>query len=97
MDIVRHVTDDRFPHLSLELSYPALKGASGSPVVVLEGRDAFKVVGITIANIQYELMPVQTYIYRDTEDGTEEETRYCLPAGLAVNASHLSALLSSDD
>src|SRR5262245_58510717 len=31
-NIVRHVSDDGFPGDSLELSYPALKGASGAPV-----------------------------------------------------------------
>jgi hypothetical protein len=95
-NIVRHVSDSRFPEDSLELSYPALKGASGAPVVVLEGPDMHKVAGFLTANVQYELLPVQTYMFKDESGGAEEKTHYYLPAGLAVNAKWVTALLQQD-
>jgi hypothetical protein len=70
---------DRQPE-SLELSYPALKGASGAPVVVLDGVDRYKVAGVLVANVQYELLPVQTYFYKDESGANEEKTHYYLPA-----------------
>jgi hypothetical protein len=92
-NIVRQVSDDSFPQDSLELSYPALKGASGAPVVVLEGPDKHKVAGFLKANVQYELLPVQTYMYKDERGGVEEKLHYHLPAGLAVDAKWVTELL----
>jgi hypothetical protein len=51
-NVGRLVNDDRYPGDSLELSYPALNGASGAPVVVLQGPDKHKVTGVLIANVQ---------------------------------------------
>jgi len=92
-NVVRRVNDDRFPGESLELSYPALKGASGAPVVVLEGPEKHKVAGFLKANVQYELLPAQTYMYKDESGGVEEKTHYYLPVGLAVNAKWVIKLL----
>lgn len=95
-NIVRQLTGDKyFPDSSLELSYPALRGASGSPVVILEGNEQFKVCGIVVANAQYELMPVQTYSYKDVVSTEEEKTHYYLPSGVAINVFWLSQLLAT--
>jgi len=97
-NIVRQLANDRhFPQNSLELSYPTLRGASGSPVIVLEGAEKFKVCGVVVANAQYELMPAQTHSYRDAEGNEEETTHYYLPAGVAINVHWLKQLLQGID
>jgi S1-C subfamily serine protease len=75
----------------LELSFPALKGASGAPVVQDSGG---QVVGMVVANVERELMPAQVLTaFRD--DGTPlEEVRYFMPNALAVNRVHLVEVIA---
>jgi len=40
----------------LELSFPALRGASGSPIL---SNSEFQLLGIVIANVEYHLLPTQ--------------------------------------
>lgn len=80
-----------FPEVRmLELSYPALKGASGAPVF---REDALDVIGVIVANIERELMPAQ--VLRAVRDDGEpiEEIRYFLPNALAVSSIHLVEIL----
>jgi S1-C subfamily serine protease len=93
-NLVREAYDTVYPFRVLELSYPALRGASGAPVINVEGNEAFQVIGIIVANAQYELMPIQKYQY-ESADGKKEETHYYLPAALAMPVEHLARLLET--
>ena len=86
--------ESNFPELvptqCLNLSFPALKGASGAPVVVeLTGF----VVGMVVRNVEAELLPAQ--IERIvTEDGYTEERKYFLPVARAISWRHLADFVS---
>lgn len=72
----------------LELSFPALKGASGSPVILIENE--LILLGVVIGNISYHLMPAQIETIIDQNNECLEEVRYLMPQALAVNVKHLS-------
>ena len=75
---------------ALELSFPALKGASGAPVISsTNGR----LWGIIIANVSYHLLPTQVVTVLDERNQILEETQFMLPQGLAVHVKHLRAML----
>jgi hypothetical protein len=76
----------------LELSFPALKGASGAPI--MEWRPPFKLWGIVKANISAELMPAQIETLVDEKGKVEEETKFYLPQALAVHVKHVRNLIS---
>lgn len=73
----------------LELSFPALKGASGSPVVKIA--DGLYVQGVVIGNVSYHLFPSQIETILDEENKYIEEVKYLMPQGLAVHSKHLLA------
>lgn len=75
----------------LELSFPALKGASGSPVIDIKNR--YSLWGIIIANAQYHLLPSQIESILNQNGKVEEEIKYILPQALAVNVRHLRELM----
>jgi len=86
----------------LELSFPALRGASGAPVLAeLRHPQPGAVVGLLIANVEHHLMPAQVERI-DDHTGVIEERRYFLPLALAISCRHLRAfalengLLASD-
>ena len=68
----------------LELSFPALRGASGAPVL---SNGNFKLWGVIKANLNYELLPAQVESVVDESGKVEEEIKFYLPQGLAVNVS----------
>jgi hypothetical protein len=72
---------------ALELSWPALRGASGAPVVFNDG--TFRIVGIVIANVSYHLLPAQIESVLDDKNNLIEETKYMLPQAIAVNIRHV--------
>ncbi len=72
---------------ALELSFPALRGASGAPVLTTDG--GYKVVGVIVANVAYDALPVQVHTVLDEKNELLEEIRYILPQGIAVNIRHL--------
>ena len=74
---------------ALELSFPALRGASGAPII----SNSFHLWGIVIANVSYHLLPAQIESVLDEKNQVIEETRYLLPQGLAVHVKHLRAML----
>jgi hypothetical protein len=94
-NLVRFVNDNRFPQDSIELSFAALRGASGAPVFY-RLVDEFVACGVIKGNAAYELLPVEIYRVEDKVDGTAivETTKYCLPQGIAVHAKHLAKLIS---
>jgi hypothetical protein len=71
----------------LELSFPALRGASGSPI--LDIAQDIKVWGIVVANISYHLMPAQIETVTREDGSVDEEVKFLLPQALAVNVKHL--------
>jgi hypothetical protein len=79
------------PTFYMDLSFPALKGASGAPVIVEIGGS---VIGMVLGNIERELLPAQ--IERVTQDGSHiEEIKYFLPAGQAISWVHLVHFVKS--
>lgn len=91
-----HVVSERasrFRHLEgariLELSFAALKGASGAPVIVAGGTEFGQVIGMILANLERHLLPAQ--IERiEGESGEPTETRhYFLPHAYAISWRHL--------
>jgi hypothetical protein len=73
------------PTHSLDLSFPALRGASGAPIIV---ERTGVVVGMIVANIERHLMPAQVERI-ESPDGTAEDRRYFLPVGKAISWRHL--------
>jgi hypothetical protein len=76
-----------------ELSFPALEGASGAPVMfesvpTLNQEWAWGIVGVLASNIGYHAIPAQMITVEDDRNRTVKES-YMLPQGLAVNIKHL--------
>ncbi len=76
----------------LELSFPALRGASGSPVM---SGVTFRLWGVVVANVSYHLLPAQIESVIEPGGQKIEETRYLLPQALAVHVKHVRALFAS--
>jgi hypothetical protein len=64
---------------ALELSFPALRGASGA--AVFYNQPPFTVVGVVVANNSYHLLPAQIESVLDEKNELLEETRFMLPQG----------------
>ena len=77
----------------LELSFPALKGASGAPI--MSWTPPFKLWGIVKANLSTELMPAQVETIHDEKGNIEEETKYYLPQALAIHVKHVRELINT--
>jgi len=77
----------------LELSFPALKGASGAPVITWT--PPFKLFGILSQNVARELHPSQIEAIEDENGNVTDETRFYLPQGLAVHVKHVRGMLSA--
>jgi hypothetical protein len=73
----------------LELSFPALRGASGAPII----SGSFHVWGVIIATAEYHFLPVQIESVLDEKNQLIEETRFLLPQALAVHVKHIRALM----
>ena len=76
-----------------ELSFPALEGASGAPVMfesvpTLNQEWAWGIVGVLASNIGYHAIPAQIITVEDDGNRIVKES-YMLPQGLAVNIKHL--------
>lgn len=78
----------------LELSFPALKGASGAPI--MEWRPPFRLWGIVKANIGAELMPVQIETVVDGNGKIEAKTKFYLPQALAIHVNHVRQFVMED-
>jgi len=78
----------------LDLSFPALKGASGAPIIAWPLGFPLKVVGLIIGNVSRELVPAQ--LERVVERGQViEEIKYVVPIGLALSWYHIRGFLQS--
>jgi len=83
---------ERHPAPSCDLSFPALQGASGAPVL----RDLMlSVVAILVANVEQQLEPAQVLSVH-SEEGRIEETRYFLPIGKGLSASAIVEFLEKE-
>lgn len=80
------------PASVLELSYPALKGSSGAPVLV---EQTGEVVGMILDNVEHHLLPAHVERIVDQKGGVTEEHEYFLPVGLAIHWSHLREFVDS--
>jgi V8-like Glu-specific endopeptidase len=91
-NILRHYVSTfpvKIPTRSFDVSFPALQGASGAPV--LRTSD-WGVVGMLVANVERHLMPAQ--VVRIDLDGTgHEEVAYFLPTGQAIEARLIAEYL----
>jgi hypothetical protein len=74
----------------LDLSFPALKGASGAPVI---DESTGLVLGMIVANIERHLMPAQME-RTIRSDSTIDEVRYFAPYAQAIMALHLRQALA---
>jgi len=77
---------------ALEVSFPALRGASGAPILTDE---SFMVVGMIVGNMSYHLMPAQIETVTDAAGKTVEEVKYMLPLAIAVHAESLRKALEA--
>lgn len=82
---------------ALELSFPALQGASGAPVLFestpfIPEELKWGIVGVLVANVAYHAIPAQVISLVAEDDSYIEERRYMLPQGLAVNVNHLKPM-----
>lgn len=82
---------ESIPTQCLELSFPALKGASGAPVLMECGG---AVIGMIIQNIERELLPAQIETTTESERHTEE-IKYFLPNGKAISWVHMTEFVNS--
>ncbi len=74
----------------LVLSFPALRGASGSPVV---SNESLQVWGIVTANKAYHLLPAQIETVLDDKNQLLEEIKFMLPQALAIHVKHLRSII----
>lgn len=76
---------EKIPTQSLDISFPALKGASGAPVIV---ENTGSVIGMIVTNVERHLLPAQV-IKEIQREQTLEEIKYFLPIGKAISWFHL--------
>jgi len=74
----------------LELSFAALRGASGAPILSFDG---FRVLGMIIANHSYHLIPSQIEKYLNENGETIEETKFMMPQALAVHVNEIKRVI----
>jgi hypothetical protein len=72
---------------AIDVSYPALKGASGAPV--FREKDC-AVEGLMVENVDRELLPTQVHRTGDDEDNLIEEIRQSMPHGRAIGFESLN-------
>lgn len=80
--------------LAMELSFPALRGASGAPVIKAGSSSVW---GVIVANHSSELLPHQIEKVIDSKNRVEETTRFMLPQAVAVNINHMKVMFNKHD
>jgi len=75
------------------VSFPAMRGASGAPVICYTDSKDFYVAGMIVANMGRHLMPAQVERITDQKGNTEEMSFY-LPLGMAIQSSVVRKALS---
>lgn len=74
---------------ALEISFPALRGASGAPII---RSDNYQVWGIIVANVSNHLLPAQIESVLDERNNIYEEIKFMLPQAAAVNIRHARSM-----
>jgi hypothetical protein len=77
----------------LEVSFPALQGASGAPVLNTANNS---VVGMLIGNQERHLLPAQV-VTIECDDGRTEATSYFLPMGVALDVRAVLDFLENEN
>jgi hypothetical protein len=75
-------------------SFPALKGASGAPVIAHTENRNFYIAGMMVANQETHLLPAQVVKIIDGENYIEE-TSYFLQMGKGINSSLIKQIIES--
>jgi hypothetical protein len=91
--ITRMLTVDRLGqagHNALEVSFPAVRGSSGAPLMY-EHR-GFHIIGVLVSNAEYHLLPAHVQIALNAANTLLDEVKYFLPQGIAVNIRHLRSM-----
>ena len=78
----------------LELSFPALRGASGAPVLDLTAPTP-RARGVLVANAERHLLPAHIETVLTEDNALLEERKYFLPQAVAVHAKHLGRLVEA--
>ncbi len=65
----------------IEVSFPAIKGASGSPII---RESDFKVIGLVFQNRGRDFLPVQIDNYLSEDGQTMEEVKFYMPNAVAI-------------
>ena len=71
---------------ALEISFPALRGASGAPILT---NDGFVVIGMLVGNMSYHLLPAQIETATDENGKVIEEVKYMLPVAVATHVNSI--------
>ncbi len=94
-NVMQFIESELPPYVSspcLVVSFAALRGASGAPVISNTDKKNFYVAGMIVANMGRHLMPAQIEKYSSADGGTEQVSYY-LPLGLAINGRVLRSEL----
>lgn len=78
----------------LELSFPALRGASGAAVVEVRGAQMIA-HGMIVANTERHLLPAHIETVLNQKNEILEERKYFLPQAVAVNTTHIIRITES--
>lgn len=78
------------PTECLDVSFAALKGSCGAPVIAEDG----SVVGMIVGNVERDLMPAQVERITNGKKFIEER-KYFLPIGKAISWRHLADFIKS--
>jgi hypothetical protein len=76
---------------ALEVSFPAIRGSSGAPVMY-DYRGSFNIIGVLKSNYSYHLLPAEVQVALKEDNTMLDEVSYFLPQGIAVNINHLRSM-----
>ena len=77
---------------ALEVSFPAVRGASGAPLLYMVDQRGFYLIGVLVSNAQYHLLPAEVTVSLNVANTVADEVKYFLPQGIAVNIRHLQSM-----
>jgi hypothetical protein len=75
---------------ALEVSFPAVRGSSGAPLIYQHR--GFSIIGVLVSNAEYHLLPAHVQISLNAANTLLDEVKYFLPQGVAVNINHLRCM-----
>ena len=75
---------------ALEVSFPAVRGSSGAPL--LYEYKGYHLIGVLVSNAEYHLLPAHVAISLNAANTLLASDEYFLPQGIAVNICHLQSM-----